>query len=102
MISIVLLMYFVLHDIIPHKHPSEIYGTGIQAIFHGSDRKWWYLMLLAFIFVAVDLLRKWRLQTYLRQSVAISFYYLRIDISKLFNPILQALRTGILNPKLCD
>lgn len=103
-VALSLILSFVLHDIIPHDHHHEANSTtsSIQAALHTNDKKWWYLMLLAFVFVAVDLLRKWRLRTYLRSGALTHFYYWRIDLSKLFNPILQALRRGILNPKLCD
>jgi len=100
--AIALIASFVLHDVIPHEHPSEIYGTGIQAIFHGSDRKYWYLLLLAFVWIAVDSIAKREFDIRLQKSFAYIRSLFHIDVGKLFNPILQALRTGILNPKLCD
>ncbi len=100
-IAFILILSFIAHDLIPHHHPSAIYGTGIQAAFHGNDRKWWYLMLLAFIFTTANLKRKWKLSSQAQRDVSFSSSHLRIDISKVFNPIFQALRTGILNPKLC-
>ncbi len=101
-IAIALIFSFVLHDIIPHHHPHQLFGNGPQAALHSNDKKWWYLMLLAFVFVTTDLVNKWRLDTGGKRNIFFISPYFRLDIAKLFNPILQALRRGILNPKLCD
>lgn len=98
-VALSLILSFVLHDIIPHEHPSEVYGTGIQAIFHSSDKKYWYLLFLAFIWIASDWAKGHRLDLRTQKEFA-SVSHFHIDVGKIFNPILEALRTGILNPKL--
>lgn len=99
-VALMLIVSFLAHDIIPHHHKVEIFGTGMQALFHGGERKLLYLMLLA-IAIASILNKKVSIVEINRIS---SFYFShwRIEISRIFNPISQALRTGILNPKLCD
>ena len=101
-VAITLILSFIAHDIIPHSHPSVIFGTGIQAIFHGNDRKWWYLALLVASLVAVNLIKKLRFNIKLEEIISRNSLCLRGYILKSFNPIRQALRKGILNPKLCD
>lgn len=101
-VAFMLIFSFLAHDMIPHHHPSNIYGSGIQAVFHGNDRKWLYLALLLAIFIALNFVNKWKLDIRTQKIFSIYFLRLRNYIQKIFNPISQALRTGILNPKLCD
>lgn len=99
-VALLLLVSFLAHDIIPHHHKVEIYGSGMQAMFHGGDRKLLYLILLA-ISVASLLNNKISIIS-INRNFHSKVLYSRIAVSKIFDPISNALRTGILNTKLCD
>jgi len=36
--AVLMLLSLSVHDLIPHDHPQEIFGTGIQAALHGNDK----------------------------------------------------------------
>jgi len=52
-----LLTSFFLHELVPHHHHAAIYGDGIQATLHSSDRYWALLVLLMFIGITVPSMR---------------------------------------------
>ncbi len=102
-IAIALIASFVLHDIIPHSHPHHLFGTGIQAAFHGEDKKWWSIIVLASLLLSFAITSRWRLENKLAgKSFLHRSSYFILDFSKIFNPLREALRRGILHPKLCD
>ena len=91
---------------IHHEHIEEIFGHGEQKAFlHGGDKKYWFLALLNLIAVAawtISALCNRRIHGDDRRiSHALSRYFLFVA-SKIFDPVREALRTGILNPKLCE
>ncbi len=92
----------LLHTFIPHDHPHEIFGTGIQAAFHGEDKKWWALLVLVSLFFALVRFIRERLNVDLKNLACKPCFYLTLGFSKIFDPIREALRRGILHPKLCD
>jgi hypothetical protein len=102
LIAFALLSAFVLHEIVPHEHAEEVFGTGVEAALHGQDRKWLMLLLLsALLWIFSDSLKR---QNDLllwgglpRNSVFREFGFLKV-----FNAVFQALRRGIMHPKLCD
>ncbi len=100
-LALSLILSFVLHEIIPHQHHASVYGTGTEAAFHTDDRKVWYALLLVFLFVGVVTVRRVQFSIRTTRPISFSHTYLLIDLSKLFNPIVQALKAGILHPKLC-
>jgi len=101
-IAIILVTGMLLHAVIPHDHPEEIFGIGIQAALHSTDKKWWLLLLLSSFFIAFGgLLKNGLTDKHSIFAHRLSFW-LTFDFSKIFDPIREALRTGILNPKLCE
>ena len=100
-IAIVLVSGMILHAVIPHDHPEEIFGTGIQAALHGNDKKWWLLLFLAAFLVLFGNSIKNVLDKN-RQIFPSHSFWLTFNFSNIFDPIREALRTGILNPKLCE
>jgi len=100
-IAFLMITSLSLHAVIPHDHPAEIFGTGIQAALHGTDKKWWLLILLtSFLFLFSGSIKN-TLNSGRSISPSHSFW-LTFNFSKIFDPIREALRTGILNPKLCE
>jgi hypothetical protein len=90
-----------LHAVIPHDHPEEVFGTGIQAALHGNDKKWWLLLLVAAFFVLFGNSVKNALNKNCQIFPSHSFW-LTSNFSNIFDPIREALRRGILHPKLCE
>lgn len=101
-LSVILLVSFALHMVIKHDHSEDHFGTGIQAVFHGEDKKWWALFALASIFFALAKFLRKRLNIDAKSPASKSYLYLTFYISKIFDSIREALRRGILNPKLCE
>lgn len=90
-----------LHAAIPHDHPGEIFGNGIQAALHGSDKKWWLLILLTSLLLAFGNSIKNRVVGE-RQITSPTSFWLTFDFSKIFDPLREALRRGILQPILYE
>lgn len=89
-----------------HEHPQEIFGNDATQVFlHGGDKKyWWMVILAAYLFIASATVLRSKNQL-LVQRVALSSVgplYLRVDLSKLFDPLRIALREGRLQRKICD
>lgn len=105
--ALFLLLAFSLHAVVHHEHPYEIFGNNpTQAYLHGGDKKyWWMIVLAAYLFIAgaASLLARNQLLTP-RAILPSSFghLYLRVDLSKLFDPLRKALREGRLQRKICD
>lgn len=100
-IAIIVMSGTLLHAVIPHDHPEEIFGTGIQAALHSEDKKWWLLLLLSF-FIALGGLLKNGLTHDHSLSVRRPSFWLTFGFSKILDPIREALRMGILHPKLYE
>jgi len=99
--AVLMLLSLSVHALIPHDHPQEIFGTGMQAALHGNDKKWWILLLLAALLVLFRNSIKNDLDNN-RQILARRSFWLTSNLSNIFDPIREALRRGILNPKLCE
>jgi hypothetical protein len=104
LVSISLVLTFVLHDVLPHYHHGEKEQHNdnrtldIKPVMHINDKKLFYMVLLSIlllIFSNLKLLIPQRIKKYIAPRDS----YPDPDILKLFNPIFQAFRTGILNPK---
>ncbi len=98
-LAILLVLTFVLHAFVKHEHHDEDSADPLKSAFHGEDRKWLTLLALASLVIVFA--------GFLKEKFGISYeklpkiIYTYFDLPKIFNPILEALRTGILNPKLC-
>jgi len=101
-VAVLMLLSLSLHAVIPHDHPKEIFGNGIQVILHGNDRKWWILLLLVSLFIASRGLFKGKLVNTQLASIRQSAFWLTFNFSNIFDPIREALRRGILHPKLYE
>lgn len=99
-LALLLVATFILHTFVPHSHPHES-GDPLQVALHGEDRKWWAMVVLSSLLVAIASFLKERQDIVLINFVGKITAYLDLNFSKIFNPILEALRTGVLNPKLC-
>ena len=83
-----------------HNHPVEFFGEGVQAILHGEDKKWLFLALVIFFFVALRILRvhsspqtmRYRRYVGVREDLGIGIYA---------DPMKRAMRRGIMHGKLC-
>ena len=106
-VAFFILFAMIFHAIgIHHDHIEEIFGHNEQKAFlHGGDKKYWFLALLAIITVAAKAIGNiFNREKYLddRQLLySMSIYFLLVA-SHIFNPVREALRKGILNPKLCE
>ena len=106
-VALGLVLSFGLHSIeFHHHHAHLIFGEGLYAILHTNDKKWWFFLLLsAIISIALAIL--------LKQSDALTKHVVALQESTplpnrfifdtlfFFDPIQQALRRGILHPKIC-
>ncbi|MCE9549280.1 hypothetical protein K8Q98_02675 [Candidatus Nomurabacteria bacterium] len=97
-IVFLLVFSFLLHDLVPHHHSVEIFGGGLKAFFHSSEKKW--LFLVFFIVFVFNVLKGKLSSVEMRRVFSCNFLYWRTDLTKIFNPVLQALRIGIINSKL--
>jgi hypothetical protein len=98
-LALALLFSFAFHLVeLHHDHPHAVFGDGIQAVFHGEDRKWAIpvipppissgeLSLLMFIMLATALFSRLVLERTVTQSRA-------------HDQLREAFSSGILNPKL--
>lgn len=100
-VALILASWMILHITIPHEHPEEMFGKGIQAVLHGGDKKWWLLVLFSF-FVALGGFLKNRFTGGHLTITRKSSFWLTFDFSKIFDPIREALRRGILQPILYE
>lgn len=97
-----LMLSFVFHEFIPHEHHHGVASVSdAQLSIHNNDKKLLYIILIALLSVAITFIKKSSFYNAV-QTASLNFSYFKINLSKLFNPVLQALRTGILNPKLCN
>jgi ATP/ADP translocase len=102
-----LLFAIIFHAIeIHHEHAEEIFGNDEQKAFlHGGDKKYWFAVLLGLIaIVAGTIFSIFNRRKYIdngQVSYSISIYFLLVA-SKIVDPVREALRRGILNPKLCE
>jgi len=105
--ALLLMLALGLHALeIHHEHPKEIFGSdATQAYLHGGDKKyWWMIILAAYLAIAASTFLTAKNQLLASRAILPSSFgppYLRIDLSKLFDPLRIAFRRGILNPKLC-
>lgn len=102
LIALFLVLAMVWHALeFHHEHPREIFGdNATQAFLHGGDKKyWWMVILAAYLFIAgsAALLAPGAIL-----PSTFGPLYLRIDFSKLFDPLRIALREGRLQRKICD
>lgn len=80
-----------------HEHPEAIFGVGLDAVTHASDRKWLFaLSLVLFTFLPMITTITWKMyngfyKILRNQLVARSFFVIR----KLFDPFTKALRRGL-------
>jgi uncharacterized membrane protein len=100
-IAFLIITALSLHAVITHDHPEDVFGSGMQAALHGNDKKWWLLLFLAAFLVLFGNSIKNVLDKN-RQIFPSHSFWLTFNFSNIFDPIREALRTGILNPKLCE
>ena len=90
---------FSLHLVeLHHDHPHNLFGTGVQATFHGEDRKWSLLVSLnPSVFYS-------NLSVQISDSILLACVYLLLRRQKLRfqirDRLREAFRYGILNPKI--
>jgi len=103
-IALLILFSFGLHIAhMNHYHEEAVYGVGLEAVMHNTDRKW----LFALISVALSIFLLWtQLFELKRHTISYKRLHTRMVIrislliSKLFNYLLEALRRGTLQPIL--
>lgn len=97
--AILALSAFALHAVgFHHDHPVELFGTGIQAILHGEDRK---LLAIAVIVLFVFLIFTRLALFKLFQIILLRRVFTRFSFNQ-NNLFRELLRTGILHPKFCN
>lgn len=100
-VSILIILSMIFHAVIPHHHPKEIFGDGIQGAFHGEEKKYYTLIVLASLFFAFSGFFRKRLYVDSKHFISAAYFSLISDFSKIFDPIRETLRRGIVHPKLC-
>ena len=100
---LLLLLSFGLHMIeFHHHHPEAIYGVGLKAAMHQSDRKWFFVLLIILTSFIPFSYTKFLVETLfsevslLLQSVIV---VLRNILYKVLDPLRDLLRRGILQPQ---
>lgn len=101
LISLLIIFSFVSHDLIPHSHHHSVYGSGLQAVFHGNETKWYMLLLLGYLLIATFFISKAK-DIKLLLAVPARISSPPHELKKSFNPINKALKRGIINSKFCD
>ena len=106
-VVLALVLSFGIHAIeINHYHPDEIFGEGLSASLHINDKQWWFLLLLAAIAITWAIF--WKQSNSLTgrivllQKYFVLFNRFLFDTLLLFDPMRQALRRGVLHPKICE
>ena len=99
LLALMLLLSFGMHLAgFHHDHPEAIYGDGVQAAFHGEDRKWNVILADAPLGVA-----EYRVLDTLTLALVLLFASLAFVFdtqgARLRDPLRRAFRSGILNPK---
>lgn len=107
MVALVLVLSFGFHTVgFDHHHPLHIFGEDVEAVMHGGDKKLWLLLLLTFIAIVGAIFWKrneisnhqhMRLLPYSTPSNNFLF-----DVVLSLDPIRQAIRCGIIHPKICE
>lgn len=105
LVAVLLVFSLSLHMIeFDHHHPRGMLQSGVQAYFHGGDKKLWAILLfLASISGLLLFLGKHFSGRTSLEAVPESFRASRhFNCQKLFDPLRLMFRKGILHPKLCD
>ncbi len=96
-IALLLIISFALHDMIHHDHPKELFGNDVQAVLHMEDRKWWVLFVVLVIHLGVFVRANFLDTLRIAQHVV---YYSSVGALAITFHLREALRRGILHPKL--
>jgi len=81
-----------------HDHSEFIFGTGMEAVMHGGDKKIWiFVIMTLFLLVgAVEMLKGMIHRAYMARR-----YIFEICLG-IFDKNLELFRTGVMHPKLCE
>lgn len=93
--ALVLFLATALHTIyFDHDHQKEIFGDGMQAIMHGSDKKHFFVLDAPNLYSPSF--------TFLPERFLFSYFFLLFSVLvyKGFDPFREALRRGKIHPKL--
>ena len=100
-LALLLILSFCLHALSHHEHPKDLFGEGPQAAFHGEDKKWWALFIALSLSLAyVSFFRKQRDAASQISRQGETFPPARGSLI-LFDPLHEALRKGVMHPKIC-
>ena len=96
-LTLILIALFLSHAILFHDHPKEIFGEGMQAAMHGSDRK---LLAILIVFIVIVNITKPVLNA-LNVLIIKLIDAINSNFShKIFNRIFLALKKGVIHTKV--
>lgn len=85
---------FFLHAVIPHDHSGEL-GIRIETLFHGDNRKWFFLLTLGFLSFIIC----FRVSLRSKKQSFFFDYKKRKKLLEAFLPLQISFRKGILHSK---
>lgn len=98
--AVFVLMAMVFHIVFfDHHHHEGFFGSGIQALTHGENRKKLLILISPIFFILAFIGAAFLNRAFLIFAVLLRIA--RFSKDDLYNPLVQFFRCGILNPKLC-
>ena len=94
-LSLLLVLSFVLHPIIPHNHPAEF---GSQTAFHSENKKLWISLVAIAVLMAFGVLELTTKN--ISGNNLIYKTYFRLNEFNITPPLRLAIYRGLLAPKL--
>lgn len=101
-IALFILFSFGLHIAhMNHHHEEAVYGVGLEAVMHNTDRKWLFVLITISLTILVFGTRVCNIRRYkdfykeLQSKIVIQRY---LVILKSFNSLFEALRRGVIQP----
>ena len=97
-IALAILVSLVLHEVhFNHDHSKVLFGEKIEAVTHGTDKKWWLMAMLS----AMSAVFAGSLMIAINETRSgISLTPSRNNMLRSLSPLNHALRRGIIHSKI--
>lgn len=101
LLALLILVSMGLHAVgLHHEHPHEIFGDGVQAAFHGEERKYWYAVLASLFASATLFFGASRRDATRVDQIHFAAYEKPASATSFPDPIRIALAQGVLHSRI--